>query len=210
VPRVDVPLTRSSLLEAQAALAHARQGFELLDRKREILIAELVRTVEDAEGRRRELRRLLEAAYAELVRARMAMGVERVRWAALAIPEDVEVRITERSVMGASVPIVEVAASPFRPRYSLAGTAAELDRATQAFGALLEAVARVAETETAISRLASEIRKTRRRVNALRNVVIPRYEAIIKAVQEALEEAEREAFFRAKMQKRLTSRGRAA
>jgi V/A-type H+-transporting ATPase subunit D len=210
MPEVNVPLTRSSLLEAQAALRNARQGFDLLDRKREVLIAQLVSTVDDAEIRRRELKDRLEAAYGELARARMAMGVESVRWAALAVREDVELTVTERSVMGAIVPTIEVASTPFRPRYSLEGTTAELDRATEAFGALLEAVARVAETETAINRLVDEIKKTQRRVNALRSVIIPRYETIIKAVQEALEEAEREAFFRAKLQKRLIAGGRAA
>src|SRR5207253_563733 len=132
----------SSLLEAQAALGHARQGFDLLDRKREVLIAQLVSTVDDAEVRRRQLQDLLAAAYGELARARMSMGVERVRWAALAVSENVELTITERSVMGAVVPSIEVTSAPFRPRYSLEGTTAELDRATEAFGALLEAVAR--------------------------------------------------------------------
>jgi V/A-type H+-transporting ATPase subunit D len=210
MPRVEVPITRSSLLEAQAALAYARQGFELLDRKREVLIARLVSTVQDAEVRRRELQDLLEAAYGELARARMSMGVEGVRWAALAIAKDVVLTITERSVMGAVVPTIEVTSPPFRPRYSLEGTTAELDRATEAFGALPDAVARVAETETAISRLVDEIRKTQRRVNALRHIVIPRYDAIIKSVRDALEEAEREAFFRVKLQKRLADQRRAA
>jgi V/A-type H+-transporting ATPase subunit D len=208
--RVDVPLTRSSLLEAKASLAYARQGFELLDRKREVLIAQLVSTVEDAEVRRRELQERLQRAYEDLVRARMSMGVARVRWAALAVPKSVDLKIAERSVMGAVIPTIDVLAPPFRPRYSLEGTTAELDRATEAFGALLDAVARVAETETAIARLIHEIRKTQRRVNALKNVVIPRYETIIKAVGEALEEAEREAFFRAKLQKRLADQARAS
>ncbi|MHB1413965.1 MAG: V-type ATP synthase subunit D [Chloroflexota bacterium] len=206
MPRINVPLTRSSLLEAQAAVGNARQGFELLDRKREVLIAELVDTVEDAEVRRADLDRLLEEAYDALIQARMAMGVQRVRWAALAAPQDVEVRLTERSVMGAEIPNIDITAPPFQPRYSLSGTTADLDRATEAFGRLLVAVASVAETETAINRLSSEIKKTQRRVNALRTIVIPRYEAIIRAVREALEEGEREAFFRAKTQKRLAQR----
>lgn len=206
MPRIDVPLTRSSLLEAQAALADARQGFELLDRKREVLIAELVSTVQVAEERRAALDRAIATAYAALIAARMAMGVERVRWAALAVPREAAVHITERSVMGAAVPDVELATAPVRPRYSLAGTTAELDRASEAFRSLAAAVAAVAETETAVTRLSSEIKKTQRRVNALRTVIIPRYELIIRAVQEALEEGEREAFFRAKMQKRLVGR----
>ena len=82
------------------------------------------------------------------------------------------------------------------------GTVAKLDGATRSFSALVEAVCAAAQTESTVVRLAREINKTQRRVNALRNVVIPSLEAIIKEVREALEDAEREAFFRAKMLRR--------
>lgn len=202
MPRVNVPLTRSTLLATQRALGFAREGYELLDRKREVLLAELMATIGGAEQAEAALGTGLDAAYRELARARMAMGVDRVRWAALAIAESSTVHLVERSVMGAVVPDVSCSRGEVLPTYSLTDTAAPLDAARHSFAAVVDQLCRAAELQATVLRLAHEIRKTQRRVNALRNVVIPQQEAIIKAVQEALEEAEREAFFRAKRFKR--------
>lgn len=202
MPRARVPLTRSTLLDTQRSLAFAREGHDLLDRKREILLAELTAVTPEAERARDALLRSFSEAYEELARARMALGADSVRRAALAAPDRPDLRITERSIVGAVVPEIGCPSLDLRPRYSLAGTAAELDRATRAFAGLIEKVCSAAETEARVVRVGREIRKTQRRVNALRNVVIPTQEAIIKEVQEALEDAEREDFFRAKRLKR--------
>ncbi len=209
MPRVKVALTRSTLLETQRTLALAREGHDLLDRKREILLAELTAATPEAERARDELMRGLSAAYEELARARMALGADPIRRAALASPHRLEAKITERSVVGAVLPAVSCPAPDLRPRYSLADTSAELDRAAGAFARLVEAVCAAAQTEAAVMRLAREIRKTQRRVNALRNVVIPTQEEIIKVVREALEDVEREDFFRTKrLRARREARGR--
>ncbi len=202
MPLVKVPLTRSTLLATQRLLALAREGYDLLDRKREILLAELLATTPDAEDARDEMVKGFAAAYEELAAARMSMGADRVRWAALAARPVVDLKVTERSAMGAVVPTIRCPPVEERPAYSLAGTPAELDRAVGAFRSLLVKVCTSAARETTVLRLAAEARKTQRRVNALRNVVIPRQEAIIKQVREALEDAEREAFFQAKMLRR--------
>jgi V/A-type H+-transporting ATPase subunit D len=202
MPLPKVPLTRSTLLTTQRALSFAREGYELLDRKREVLLAELMANVEGAERAQEDLEAGLGDAYQTLARARMAVGVDGVQRAALAIPAALDLKIVERSIMGAVVPNVECAPVAVRPSYSFTDTTAALDQARIAFAGLAERLCRVAESRATVLRLAREINKTQRRVNALRNVVIPQQEAIIKAVQEALEEAERESFFRAKMFKR--------
>ncbi|MGI5835094.1 MAG: V-type ATP synthase subunit D [Chloroflexota bacterium] len=202
MPRVRVPLTRSTLLETQRLLVLAREGHDLLDRKREILLAELLSAAPEADQARDSMVQSFQAAYDALAAARMAMGGKAVRRAALAVHEKVPLKVTERSNMGAVVPTIQCSVQGERPAYSLAGTAAELDRAIDAFRELIGIVCDAAEKETTVLRLAREARGTQRRVNALRNVVIPQQEQIIKQVREALEDAERESFFRAKMLKR--------
>ena len=197
MPRAKAPLTRSTLLETQRSMAFALEARDLLDRKREILLAELSAVAPRAEQAREALYQGLSDAYEKLGRARMDLGVDGVRRVALAAPGRPEIRITERSIVGAIVPVIACPTPDTRPRFSVAGLGVEVDRATIAFALLLQAACRAAQTEATIVRLGREIRKTQRRVNALNNVVIPSQEAIIKEVREALEEAEREDFFRA-------------
>ncbi len=161
----------------------------------------------DAEDLERQLEEQFGVAYEAFGRARMSMGVERVEWVALSTAKETRVDITERSIMGVQAPTVDVEPRELRLEYSLAGTSASIDRAVRAFGEVLSLVCRVAETETTVWRLAREIKKTQRRVNALANILIPRYESIVAQVEAALEEKEREDFYRAKAVKGLRRKG---
>ncbi|TAK32733.1 MAG: V-type ATP synthase subunit D [Chloroflexota bacterium] len=202
MPGERVPATRMNLLEARRSLDFAREGYDLLDRKRQVLIGEATRLIEDAQDVRRRLDTAFAEAYRVLAVARMMVHSERVEWAALAADRGADVRIVERSVMGVVIPIVELTRIESRIEYGPLETGASLDRAVRAFEALLQIVAQAAETETAAWRLAREIRKTQRRVNALSAIFIPKYETMIATIEAALEEKEREAFFRSKMVKR--------
>ncbi len=196
--RARVPLTRSTLLETQRSLSFAQEGYNLLDRKREILLSELTAETPGAEQARDALISDSTEAYGALAGARMAVGVDSVRRVAMGTRGESQLEIRERSIVGAVVPEIRCALPERRPGYSLISATAEVDAAVIAFAQLTRTICRAAETEIAAVRLATEIRKTQRRVNALRNVVIPRQESIIKEVREALEDAEREAFFQLK------------
>ncbi len=206
MPQINIPPTRAVLMQARRDLAFAREAYDLLDRKRQVLIAHVMDMLEDAEDLEQRLEERFATAYEAFGRARMSMGVERVEWVALSTAKETSVDITERSIMGVQVPTVEVKPRELRLEYSLSGTTASIDRAVRAFGEVLTLVCQTAETETAVWRLAREITKTQRRVNALTNVLIPRYEAIVTQVEGALEEKEREDFYRAKAVKRLRQR----
>ncbi len=197
------PPTRTLLLEARRSLAFAREGYDLLDRKRQALIAYAMDMLARARDEEESLAEQFAAAYAALGRARMSMGIECVEWAALSTARDGRVDINERSIMGVLVPIVNARPPEFRLVYSLSGTTASLDRAREDFAAVYALVCRAAELRTAVWRLAREIRRTQRRVNALKNILIPRYEATVTRVEAALEEKEREDFYRAKALKTL-------
>jgi len=196
--RMNVPPTRSNLLRIQQELEFAREGYEILDRKREVLTNELVRLAHDAEAQQQQLWGLLAAAYRALERARMTMGQERVEWAALAVDKSVEVDVRSHGVMGVPIPVIEARGSPPSMPYSLGDTSATLDEASAAFRQVLERIPGVAESMTSVWRLANELRKTHRRVNALQHVFIPNYEDTVAFIKSQLEEREREETFRLK------------
>jgi V/A-type H+-transporting ATPase subunit D len=201
MPRINVPPTRSSLLRVRQDLRFAREGYEILDRKREQLTAELIPLAHNAELIQKEVWKLLEVAYSALAQARLTMGQERVEWAALAVHKTVDVHLKFRGVMGVSIPVIEARGGPPEMPYSLGETSTTLDEANEAFRAVLQRLPELAELVTSVWRLAGELRKTQRRVNALQYIFIPEYEETVAFIQGVLEEREREDVFRLKLLK---------
>lgn len=196
--RINIPPTRSSLLRMREALELAREGYEILDKKREVLSTELVHVAHDAESLEAEVQELLAAAYHALELAKMTMGRERIEWAALAVNKTVEVRVRPRSVMGVVIPTVEAHGEPPEIPYGLGDTTVALDEAAARFREVLDKIPTLCEMMTAVWRLARELQKTQRRVNALQYIFIPEYEATVAYIESALEEREREETFRLK------------
>jgi V/A-type H+-transporting ATPase subunit D len=201
--RLNIPPTRSSLLRTRESLELAREGYDILDKKREVLSTELIHVAHDAEALEAQVYKLLATAYRALALAKMTMGRERVEWAALAVNKTVEVRVRLRSVMGVVIPTIEAHGEPPETPYGLGDTTVALDEAATHFHEVLDEVPDLCETMTAVWRLARELQKTQRRVNALQYIFIPQYEATVAYIQSALEEREREETFRLK---RLKSR----
>lgn len=199
--RINVAPTRSSLLRMKQNLKFAREGYEILDKKREVLTMELIRLTHDAEAYQATMASQLAAAYRTLEQARLSMGQEHMEWAALAVNETVEVQLKFRGVMGVMLPQIEARGDPPEMPYSLGDTTAALDEASVRFRAVLDSVPRLAELVTSVWRLASELRNTQRRVNSLEHIFIPDYEDTIAFIENALEEREREETFRLKLLK---------
>lgn len=202
--RLHVAPTRSNLLRIRDTLEMAREGYEILDKKREVLTSELIRVAHDAVGIQQEVWDRLADAYQALRVARLSMGRERLEWAALSVNETVEVGITPKSVMGVVIPIIEAHGEPPEMPYGLGGTPVSLDEAVARFRHVLEEIPSLSETMTTVWRLARELQKTQRRVNALQHIFIPQYEETIDFIEATLEEREREETFRLK---RLKSQG---
>ncbi len=205
MPQMKIAPTRSNLFRVKRELALAREGYELLDEKREALIMEVMGMVQDAEAGVEEMNRRFAAAYKALRLARVSVGTEKLEWTALSALSEPQVRIAQRSIMGVTVPIVEMSREAPPLQYGLGDTTASLDEAVKRFRDLLPYVCQMAETLTAIWRLTREIRKTQRRVNALSNIFIPRYQTTLKFIEEALEEKERDEHFRMKRIKGATT-----
>jgi len=194
----QVAPTRSNLLSTRETLARAREGQEILDRKREVLTTELVRIAHDSVTLQSEMGKHLADAYAALDVARLEMGREHLEWAALSVNSTIEVDIRPTSVMGVAIPRVTSAGAPPENPYGLGNTTVALDEAAARFRAVLERIPELAETLTTVWRLARELQKTHRRVNALEHVFVPQYEGTVKFIESALEEREREDLFRMK------------
>lgn len=204
--RINVAPTRSNLLRMKQELQFAREGFEILDRKRDVLTTELVHMAHDAEALQEQVWKLLAAAYHALEQAKLTMGQEHVEWAALAVNKTVDVRLKFRGVMGVSIPLVEARGGPPEMPYSLGDTTATLDEAGAAFREVLSHIPELSESVTSVWRLAAELRKTQRRANALQHIFIPEYEETVAFVESVLEEREREETFRLKRLKTRTAR----
>ena len=197
--RLPVPSTKSNLLRLSDELVFAKEGRDLLDEKREILIMEIMGTLEDAHRKRLAMEKELVEAYQSMTTAKVLMGTDSMRRASLGIQAEASVDIWDRSVMGVVVPVVQVKWNKSdKPRYGFAGTTFALDNVTHRFSHCLELLVELAEIETTLWRLATELKKVQRRFNALNNLLIPQYDETVKYIEYTLEEKEREILFQLK------------
>jgi len=192
--KLDVPATRSSGLTLSRDLKFALEGHELLEQKRQILVLELMQHVEAARREQAEVDRCLASAHAALRDAATRVGSHRLARDALAVPATRAVSLSERRVMGISVPETRAEEMPVEPSFGFADGTVKSDEVMAAFSNALEAIARLAQTQNAVFRLARELRKTQRRVNALNHLFIPDYRETLAYITAALEEREREGF----------------
>lgn len=199
--------TKGNLILAKNALALSREGYELMDKKRNILIRELMELIAEASELQEHIDTTFTNAYRALQRANIQMGIHEVEEIALCVPVEHSIRIKRRSVMGTEIPKVEYEKGERKPAYSFYHTKLSLDEACQQFEQVKELTIRLAEIENSAYRLAYHIKKTQKRANALSHITIPKYERLEKEIQEYLEEKEREEFTRLKVMKKKETKG---
>jgi len=198
MPQINIAPTRTNLIRLKKELRFAKEGYEILDRKREALTGELVRVAKEADTLQKEVWALLKTAYGAMEKARVVMGSDHVEWAALAVNKTVDVHLRLRGIMGVAIPQIESRGEPPKFLYSPADTTAVLDEASFAFREVLLRIPQLSMLTAAVWRLANELRKTQRRVNALQHIFIPQYKHQIEFIVSSLEEREREETFRLK------------
>jgi len=203
--KINIPPTRSNLLRMKQELRFAREGYDILNRKREVLTGELIRVAHEAEVLQVKLWEMLAAAYRAMESAQLQRGRESVEWAALAAKETLDVQLKFRGIMGVAVPVVEAQTRQKEMLYSLGHTSASLDETALAFRAVVEMIPELSRLVTTVWRLAIELRKTQRRVNALQYIFIPEYEETVEFIVSSLEERDREETFRLKLLKTRAS-----
>ncbi len=195
--------TKGNLILARNSLALSRQGFDLMDKKRNILIRELMDLITAATDIQKEIDSTFTAAYRALEKANIQMGIREVEAISRTIPQEESIVIKRRSVMGTEIPHVEYQREKQQVSYDFYGTKMSLDEARESFERVKELTIRLAQIENSAYRLAYNIKKTQKRANALQNITIPRFEHLTKEIQNALEEKEREEFTRLKVIKRM-------
>lgn len=195
---VLVAPTKSNLIKAKASLELSNKGFELLDKKRNVLIKEMMGLVDRAKEIQSQIYDKLEEAYDHLQYANVTSGIKNVENIAHSIPKDEDYEILLKSVMGVDVPIIKYDKKPLTPSYGFHNTNPALDAAVVCFREVRYLIYELAEVDNSIFKLAKEVQKTQKRTNALQHIQIPRYKEQVKYIQESLEEKEREDFFRLK------------
>jgi V/A-type H+-transporting ATPase subunit D len=198
--------TKGNLIVAKNTLALSRQGYELLDKKRNILVREMMNLVEKARKIQDEILVVFKEAYDALQDANVSLGISMVEQIGFAIPEDISIQIRDQSIMGVEIPFVSISSSTMQPRYGFRMTNATLDIARMKFERVKLLTAELAEIENAVYRLATNIRRTVKRTNALKNIMIPKYEDITATITNVLEEKDREEFSRLKVIKSINER----
>ncbi len=195
----NVSPTKNNLMEYQSSLDLAQEGYELLDKKRNILIREMTERIDEAEEVQSQINKYFYEAYQALQTVDIMMGIETVEQIGTGMELIEEVEIKNYSVMGVEIPMVKTISEEIEPRFSLYTTRLALDQTYKNFKRVVKLITRLAEIETSVYRLATSIKKTQKRANALENIQIPKYKGIVKFIEESLEEKEREQFFRSKL-----------
>lgn len=194
--------TKGNLIQAKNSLSLANQGHELMDKKRNILIRELMNLIDEAKSIQTEIDETFTRAYQALQKANIEMGSNYVEELSHSVPLEESIRIKTRSIMGTEIPLVEYEPDSGKPTYAFLSTRESIDRAKRNFGRVKELTLRLSMVENAAYRLAVNIRKTQKRANALKNITIPLYTERVRDISNALEEKEREEFTRLKVIKR--------
>ena len=191
--------TKGNLILSKNTLRLSKQGYDLLDKKRTILINEMMGLISRAEDIQSQIDQVFSDAYVALQRANISEGISRVKEISADVPVADNLNIRFKSVMGVEIPEIKVKDEKPELVYGFLGTTNMLDEAVEKFRKVRALTEKLAEIETSVYRLAMNIKKTQKRANALKNIIIPRYTDIVNDMTNVLEEKEREEFSRLKV-----------
>ena len=191
--------TKGNLILAKNSLKLAHMGYDLMDKKRNILIRELMGMIDEAKDIQTQIDVTFREAYKALQVANMEIGINNVQTFSYTVPVEDSIRIKTRSIMGVEIPLVESDPSGEVPTYAFYNTKESLDVARLAFEKVKELTLKLSMIENSAYRLAAAIKKTQKRANEMKNITIPHYMQLSKDISDALEEKEREEFTRLKV-----------
>lgn len=189
--------TKGNLINTKKSLDLAKVGFELLDRKRNIIVREMMGLIDRAAAIQSQIDSCYAEAYLALQRANVAHGV--CDDIAESVPVERGLSLSARRVMGVEIPIVTLEATPVELSYGFMATSPLVDEAYIKFDRVKKLTAELAEVENSVYRLATAVGKTQKRANALKNIIIPRLTGTVKYITDSLDEKEREDFSRLKV-----------
>lgn len=189
--------TKSQLLQLKKNLVLATKGQQLMDRKKNILIREMMSLLEKVSAIRKEIETLFQEAYQSLQEANISLGnIENIT---KSIPIDDRIQLSSRNIMGVDLPVILYQEEEPKLQYGINVTNSIFDTCYLNFLKVKHLTIQLAEIDNSTYKLATAIKKAKKRSNALKNVVVPNLEKQIKRIQETLEEKEREEFSRFKV-----------
>ena len=193
--KLNIAPTKSNLLSIKEQLAVSTEGYELLEQKREILVMELMHMVEQVKLLEMDMDKCIKKAYPALKKMLLTLGGDRVERLSYAV--DYSFNIKEKPVVlgGMSFTSIDVELPKLEINSSMLGSNPECDQVMTEFFNLLSLITQLASIRTVVWRLAMEVKKTQRRVNALDKMVIPQDRETVKYIEGVLEERERENVF---------------
>jgi len=197
----NVKPTRMELLKLRKRVKLADKGHRLLKEKRDALISEFMVVIREYKEARKKVEEVLKVAFYNLLMAQVLLGSRDIEQISAITLRDIGLDFTTKNIMGVSVPILKIDNLVRRINergYGFLSTNAKLDDTARGFEESLLSIVRLAEVEESVRRIAQEVEKTKRRVNALEYIVIPRLKATIKHIEMRMEEIEKESFMRLK------------
>ena len=204
--KLNVAPTKSNYLSLTRQLAFARDGYDLLEQRRQILVFELMSRLGRAKDVERRVREALGPAHDALRKSTLDIGAAALDSVTMAIGERHDVSMGEQNIMGIRVPTLGLESRDATMPFGVGGTSADTDVALRRFTDVIPLLIELAEISSAVLRLARELRKTQRRCNALNRIFIPEYKATTDYITASLEERERENFVILRMVKERLAR----
>ncbi len=198
--------TKIGLIQTKRSLRTSRKVYKILEDKREVLLKRLDEMINEAQKSREDMWTPLSEAYRALYDSYLTLGPAKLESIGSSTPPTLDVAVNERTIVSVSVPTMEISQKNVGLTYGFADTNTSLDTATRMMREVLPGILKAAEVENAIFRLATELEKTQRLLNALEYIIIPGYQGTIKFISATLEEREREEFVRLKHVKRILER----
>jgi V/A-type H+/Na+-transporting ATPase subunit D len=198
----NIAFTKTNLIATKATLDLSLKGFELLDKKRNVLIMTMMGFIDKAEEVQNKVSVIFGDAYEALKTANITMGITNVVQISQSVSEVEDFNILDKSIMGVEIPEILYEKMDLQRYYSFYHTNTALDVAFKKFHEVKLLLYELSEIEDSVYKLAMEVKRTQKRANALQNIQIPKSKGIVKAITDVLEEKEREDFFRLKVVKK--------
>lgn len=195
---INIALTKANLIKVKNSKEFSQKGFELLDKKRTVLIKEMMSLIDKSKSIQEDIDKIFREAYEALQMVNITMGEKNVKEISLSISKEKEYQILFKSVMGVEIPTIKFQPSKMSTQYGFFRTNSVLDMAIDKFRTVKDLIFELAEVENSVFKLAMEIKKTQKRANGLEKIQIPKYEREIKVIEDFLAEKEREDFYRLK------------
>lgn len=193
--------TKTNLMKIKSSIELSKQGQDLLEKKRVILIQEKEKNEKRAENLRNQLKDVKEKAFLYLKQTNVEIGIEETNYIARGIQLDDNIDIKYMTIMGVDIPSIVYEQPEKEMNYGIAQTPVYLDQAIEEFNNLKKIIIELVGLESTIKRLDFNILKVQKRSNALKEIIIPRDQKIEKTISDALDEREREEFSRLKVVK---------